>query len=569
MLALSSVVLAGWLTGNPALTTFFDDFPSMKANTALSFLFLGTCLLTNLGSGKKIYCTVIGMVLIIESLATLGEYLWQIDLGIDQFLVSDPWSDSYPGRPSQGTAFTFFISGLLLLFGKELLNQRTRLFDSLLLIGAISPVVALFGYIYSPKGLFNVSPLSTMSVHTAFCFVVYFIGSSLVYRDSAISKLLINTTPGSRQFRRLLLPILVFPIVLGWLIKESVSKGRLDSLFGIALFAGIFCLSVLMALTWNARRENLWFRRLNAELEAKLEAQLQLSLVLDSAMGAILLFGEDGQLKSANRGACRIFGWSSQDLLHMKMDELIPPQLSQGEHQQFQQLGWELGPAGVNDNPQQMVGRTKDGTDVPLLVTVSKQQIDDETLYGAVMLKADGLANQMYRLTREMNIDSLTKIENRHSLDNTILQTKIHGLRHDQEMAILMLDIDYFKRINDSFGHEVGDVVLAEFAARVSTCLRFTDRFYRYGGEEFVVLAMDTNLDQARALAERIRVSIESESVQFNDRKIRLTCSSGIAILGKNKRDIEFCLRCADQALYRAKDLGRNQSVVYSREMAA
>jgi two-component system cell cycle response regulator len=134
--------------------------------------------------------------------------------------------------------------------------------------------------------------------------------------------------------------------------------------------------------------------------------------------------------------------------------------------------------------------------------------------------------------------------------------------RRGKPLTVLVLDIDYFKSINDSFGHDAGDDVLREFAIRIKKSIRGIDLACRYGGEEFVVIMPETDIAVATMVAERLRRRIAGEPfpIQQGARNIEVTISIGIAALGRNE-DAAAVLKRADQALYRAKRDGRNRVV--------
>ena len=123
--------------------------------------------------------------------------------------------------------------------------------------------------------------------------------------------------------------------------------------------------------------------------------------------------------------------------------------------------------------------------------------------------------------------------------------------------AILFIDIDHFKRINDSYGHDAGDVVLRETAKIIHNNTRAADRFVRWGGEEFVLYCENTNPQQALLIAEKIRLSIESANILYNSAAIPITTSVGIGVALASE-DFDHLFKRTDQALYKAKNMGRN-----------
>jgi diguanylate cyclase (GGDEF)-like protein len=134
------------------------------------------------------------------------------------------------------------------------------------------------------------------------------------------------------------------------------------------------------------------------------------------------------------------------------------------------------------------------------------------------------------------------------------------ALRSGSPLAAIGLDLDRFKDINDRFGHEAGDTVLAHVGALLTTSVRASDLVGRLGGEEFVILAPDTDAPGAATLAENLRAALEREGVPGVDRAI--TASFGVAVLPDHAQTSDALLRLADRALYAAKAEGRNRVVV-------
>ena len=128
-----------------------------------------------------------------------------------------------------------------------------------------------------------------------------------------------------------------------------------------------------------------------------------------------------------------------------------------------------------------------------------------------------------------------------------------------QPSAVLLMDLDYFKKINDTYGHAAGDAVLQRFAQGVNSMVRPTDLFGRLGGEEFAMVLVNVGADRAALIAERIRTAFEQMEVVSDGQRIKTTVSIGIAMCNTPKFDITGLLSLADQALYRAKNLGRNR----------
>ncbi|SMF63911.1 diguanylate cyclase (GGDEF) domain-containing protein [Alteromonadaceae bacterium Bs31] len=165
----------------------------------------------------------------------------------------------------------------------------------------------------------------------------------------------------------------------------------------------------------------------------------------------------------------------------------------------------------------------------------------------------------MYQQALENSLrDTLTGIGNRSALDAGFAREIKLAQRHKQALSLLVLDIDYFKKINDRHGHRHGDKVLQHVAKTVQHSLRETDQVFRYGGEEFVALLNNTSLADAQLTAERIRMSVAMTPIELNDEKIFVSISIGVSDLRSDDTS-ESLFERADKALFKAKQAGRNK----------
>jgi two-component system, cell cycle response regulator len=159
--------------------------------------------------------------------------------------------------------------------------------------------------------------------------------------------------------------------------------------------------------------------------------------------------------------------------------------------------------------------------------------------------------------------DALTGLHNRRYMETHLATLAEQASSRGKPLALMMLDIDFFKSINDSYGHDAGDDVLREFAVRIRKSIRGIDLACRYGGEEFVIVMPETDLHVASMVAERLRRSIAGEPFAVNKatKQIQVTISIGLATLELKGEAVGDVLKRADNALYRAKHDGRNRVV--------
>jgi two-component system, cell cycle response regulator len=165
----------------------------------------------------------------------------------------------------------------------------------------------------------------------------------------------------------------------------------------------------------------------------------------------------------------------------------------------------------------------------------------------------DGLAETAAR-------DGLTGVFNRRELDVRAEQAAALAARHGRPLACLLLDVDHFKNINDTYGHAAGDTVLREAARRICTASRISDIVGRYGGEEFVVLLPETDGEGAVAAADKLRADLASTAVVVGETSITVRASVGAAVWGATMSTVADLYAAADRALYRAKELGRDRT---------
>ncbi|TKI68673.1 diguanylate cyclase [Sulfurimonas crateris] len=169
--------------------------------------------------------------------------------------------------------------------------------------------------------------------------------------------------------------------------------------------------------------------------------------------------------------------------------------------------------------------------------------------------------------TREIELlsqtDSLTGLWNRRHLEEALESEFKRAKRYNKELSIMIIDLDLFKNINDTYGHMAGDEVLREISAKIKKCQRETDFIGRYGGEEIVIILPETDLHTSSKVAEAIREEIEKEPVEFEGEVINVTASIGISSLQSEHENYATLFSEADEALYNAKKLGRNRVEVF------
>ena len=168
--------------------------------------------------------------------------------------------------------------------------------------------------------------------------------------------------------------------------------------------------------------------------------------------------------------------------------------------------------------------------------------------------------NFMYSQTRYMSVtDPLTGLYNRRHFEDNLEREFLRAARYDSKLSFAIIDVDYFKKVNDTYGHSCGDYVLKEVAYLILQTFRKTDMVFRYGGEEFAVIITETPIDKAVIPLERLIKSINEYKFCYNGQSLTVTVSIGAAEVTKDMQSVHSLFEDADKALYKAKENGRNQ----------
>ena len=190
-------------------------------------------------------------------------------------------------------------------------------------------------------------------------------------------------------------------------------------------------------------------------------------------------------------------------------------------------------------------------------------QLSRIIMLGAAGVLSTAVVWRIARLRHLSVVDRLTGLPNRGYLDARFAAEVARALRHGRPLAMAMVDVDHFKRFNDSFGHAAGDVGLKVVTATIRRALRSSDIVARYGGEEFVVILPETAVAAAMEKLEAIRLAIANTIIPLprQTTAVTLTVSAGVAVLGPDGEDVHSLLDRADERLFRAKHAGRNRVV--------
>lgn len=172
--------------------------------------------------------------------------------------------------------------------------------------------------------------------------------------------------------------------------------------------------------------------------------------------------------------------------------------------------------------------------------------------------------NYMYSRTKYLSLtDELTELPNRRCFENEFNKEFLRAQRYKNNLTLVMFDIDHFKHVNDTYGHQCGDYILKQVSKAALQTFRQTDTVYRIGGEEFMVILTETDIHQCIIPLERFRKTIETLFLDFNNQNINITVSIGACQYTSDIKTKEELIEKTDSALYKAKNSGRNKTVLY------
>lgn len=312
----------------------------------------------------------------------------------------------------------------------------------------------------------------------------------------------------------------------------------------------------------------------HALVRAQLEAQLRLfEVALNSAANGILITDADACIQWANPAFTQLTGYSLDEAIGHTPSELIRSGM---QEQAFYKNMWDTILSGNNWHGE-IINRHKNGTLYSEALSIAPIVDKQKKVTNFVAIKQDITARINYEKTivNMASHDALTRLPNRRLLNDRLSHAMASSKRSGCYGALMFLDLDKFKPLNDTHGHAVGDLLLIEVADRLKSCVREADTVARFGGDEFVVMLSEVSSDkaestsQANIVAEKILASLSAPyRLPVKDNMFiehRCTASIGVIMFINHELSQGDLLKCADMAMYQAKEAGRNQIRFYGQ----
>lgn len=300
-------------------------------------------------------------------------------------------------------------------------------------------------------------------------------------------------------------------------------------------------------------------------LRKRAERQLRVSAkVFEQAGEAIVVSDREGRIQSINNAFTRITGFGAgealgRDVLELLRSERTDAQIYGAIRDALDKRGFWQG---------EVWNARKSGEAFPLWLTVNRVEEGDDWHYVSVFSDISRLKASQRQAEYLATHDPLTGLPNRNLFQDRLALALAHARRHQTQVAVLFLDLDNFKTINDTLGHDIGDRLLVQVSGRLGEIIREVDTVARLGGDEFTVILNEADLESAERVAQRI-VETLREPVRVDERLLFVSASVGLAFYPDDGDDAMALTKAADTAMYRAKDNGRDRFELFKPELQA
>jgi diguanylate cyclase (GGDEF)-like protein/PAS domain S-box-containing protein len=296
-------------------------------------------------------------------------------------------------------------------------------------------------------------------------------------------------------------------------------------------------------------------KRIKGELES---SQNQLNAIIHHAMDGIVTIDAAGRIIGFNPAAEEIFGYTQAEVAGKSVRRLLPPEMQTHYRAHIRGILQSRKKGSTGIRGQDVVAIRKNGKQFPMELSASEMKIGDQRFFVAIVRDVTERKLVEQKIKHTAHHDHLTGLPNRILFIDRLEQGILQAKRSEHRTAILFLDLDGFKRINDTLGHGAGDQLLKEVASRLQSVIRESNTVARMGGDEFTLVLNDIGSHvNAATVAQKI-IDVLSEQFKLNETGCHIGGSIGISIYPDHATDCEALLRMADEAMYAAKKNGKN-----------
>ena len=320
-------------------------------------------------------------------------------------------------------------------------------------------------------------------------------------------------------------------------------------------------------LSWVGDSFNEMADGFKALLEAHREDEARLRATIETAMDAVVQMNAEGIITGWNSQAEKIFGWTHKEAVGQALSEtIIPPQYREA-HLQGMAHFLASGEGTILNSRLELLGLHRDGHEFPIELSITAINTDGKYEFNGFLRDITRQKKSEELIWNQANFDTLTGLPNRHMFHDRLAQDIKKAHRAGLKTALLFIDLDKFKEVNDTLGHSMGDILLQEAARRISGCVRESDTVARLGGDEFtVILAELDDTGSVERIAENILQTL-AKPFRLGDETAYISASLGITLHPVDATEAEDLLKNADQAMYAAKNEGRNRFSYFTQSM--
>ncbi|MCG7533605.1 sensor domain-containing diguanylate cyclase [Pseudoalteromonas sp. OOF1S-7] len=291
-------------------------------------------------------------------------------------------------------------------------------------------------------------------------------------------------------------------------------------------------------------------------LRAQLRTIEERACLFDAIPDALLYCEYSGRITRVNQSCTELFGYADQELLQMTVEDLIPVRFRELHSKERRSFTGRAQMRRKGQNGLNIVGLHKSGEEIPLDIAIARTVLGQEPYFVAVIRDI----RPELQLQQKAELDFLTQVYNRGQIEQILKDELSRAHRYQRPLSVMMVDIDKFKTLNDTLGHQVGDAALAELSAFLTGSIRPSDSLGRWGGDEFVLICPEIDAEKALQMAQRLVVTYREQN------HYDLSLSIGVASRPQvgAQTDVEHLIGEADDALYQAKAAGRSRAVQFS-----
>lgn len=298
------------------------------------------------------------------------------------------------------------------------------------------------------------------------------------------------------------------------------------------------------------------------EKELQIQKEKYRSLLENASIGMFILSNNE-KLEYFNKKFQELLGYSDLELKHINFFTLLE---KKEDIDSFKQIIYKINSGDAVKLPFETILKKKNGEKIFVEIFLNLINYDEKIMiqgFVSDITKRKLLELELIDVNKklkELSIkDELTEVYNLRYFREMLKLKYLESKRYNTHLSLIIVDIDDFKKINDTYGHDIGDIVLIKLTQTVKKIIRKGDLFIRYGGEEFLIILPNSNIENTYKIAEKIRKEIENLSIEINDKKLKFTISLGISEVNILDNSLFDSIKRADVNLYKAKQKGKNR----------